>query len=123
MAGDARIAVLAAAGGVELDAFLKTNLAADSHLLTDGFASYRSSHSDLAAHLKHTLVVEAQPGNAGECFPIADTLFGNNCLWLRVPWFKCRDRSIEIVPHRSRNATCVVIHWRGGRSPRSSGHD
>jgi ISXO2-like transposase domain len=37
-AGDARIAVLPAATGAELGIFLKTNVAANSHLLTDGFA-------------------------------------------------------------------------------------
>ena len=42
LAGDARIAVSPAAGGAELGAFLKTNLAAGLHLLTDGFAGYRS---------------------------------------------------------------------------------
>jgi transposase-like protein len=40
-AGNARIAVLPAATGAELGAFLKDNVAAGSHLLTDGFAGYR----------------------------------------------------------------------------------
>src|SRR5690348_5459219 len=40
-AGNARIAVLPAATAVELGAFLKDNVAAGSHLLTDGFAGYR----------------------------------------------------------------------------------
>jgi hypothetical protein len=33
-------------------AFLKANIAANSHLLTDGFAGYRSA--DLGEYLKHT---------------------------------------------------------------------
>jgi hypothetical protein len=40
-AGNARIAVLPAATGAELGTFLKDNVAAGSHLLTDGFAGYR----------------------------------------------------------------------------------
>ncbi len=56
-AGDARIAVLPAASGPELGAFLKTNVAAGSHLLTDGFAGYRGRDADLGEHLKHTPVI------------------------------------------------------------------
>jgi hypothetical protein len=51
-AGDARIAVLPAATGAELGAFLKANVAANSHLLTDGFAGYRGDDADLGGHLK-----------------------------------------------------------------------
>jgi hypothetical protein len=38
-AGNARIAVLPCATSAELGTFLKENVAAQSHLLTDGFAS------------------------------------------------------------------------------------
>ena len=41
VAGNARLAVLPAATGAELGTFLKANIAANSHLLTDGFAGYR----------------------------------------------------------------------------------
>lgn len=81
-AGAARIAVLPAAGGAELGAFLKTNLAPGSHLLTDGFASYRSQNADLAAHLQHTPIVQDQTAKAGEFFPIIHTLFSNLKAWL-----------------------------------------
>ena len=70
LAGGARIAVLPAATGAELGAFLKANLAAGSHLLTDGFAGYRGRDADLGEHLKHTPVVQDAPANAGEFFPI-----------------------------------------------------
>lgn len=81
-AGAARLAVLPAAGGTELGAFLNTNLAPGSHLLTDGFASYRSQNAKLAAHLKHTPIVQDQAAKAGEFFPIIHTLFGNIKAWL-----------------------------------------
>jgi transposase-like protein len=79
-AGDARIAVLPAATGAELGAFLKANIAAESHLLTDGFAGYR--RADLGAYLKHTPVVQDDSANAGQFFPIIHTLFGNIKAWL-----------------------------------------
>ena len=63
-AGGARIAVLPAATGAELGAFLKANVAANSHLLTDGFAGYR--RADLGEYLKHTPVV---PGRERQCRP------------------------------------------------------
>jgi transposase-like protein len=81
-AGDARITVLPAAGGVELGAFLKSNVAAGSHLLTDGFAGYRSQQADLGEHLKHTPIVQDQGANAAEFFPIIHTLFSNIKAWL-----------------------------------------
>jgi hypothetical protein len=49
-AGNARIAVLPAATGAELGAFLKQSVAAGSHLLTDGFAGYRGRDAALAEH-------------------------------------------------------------------------
>jgi hypothetical protein len=57
-AGNARIAVLPSATSAELGAFLKENVAAQSHLLTDGFASYRGCDAALGEHLKHTPVVQ-----------------------------------------------------------------
>jgi hypothetical protein len=65
-AGDARIAVLPAATGAELGAFLKANVAANSRLLTDGFAGYR--RADLGEYLKHTPVVQDNSANAGQFF-------------------------------------------------------
>ena len=79
-AGDARIAVLPAATGAELGAFLKANVAANSHLLTDGFAGYR--RADLGEYLKHTPVVKGPSANAGQFFPIIHTLFSNIKAWL-----------------------------------------
>ena len=81
-AGNARIAVLSAATGVELGAFLKANVAAGAHLLTDGFAGYRGRDAALSEHLKHTPVVQDQGANAGEFFPIIHTLFSNIKAWL-----------------------------------------
>jgi transposase-like protein len=82
LAGDARIAVLPAATGAELGAFIKANLAANSHLLTDGFAGYRGQDTDLGEHLKHTPVIQGAAANAGEFFPIIHTLFSNIKAWL-----------------------------------------
>ena len=81
-AGDARIAVLPAATGAELGAFLKANVAANSRLLTDGFAGYRGRDADLGEHLKHTPVIQDEGANAGEFFPIIHTLFSNIKAWL-----------------------------------------
>src|SRR5271168_2145603 len=81
-AGNARIAVLPAATGAEPGAFVKANVAAQSHLLTDGFAGYRGRDADLAEHLKHTPVVQGKAANAGEFFPIIHTLFSNIKAWL-----------------------------------------
>lgn len=81
-AGNARIAVLPAATGAELGAFLKANVAVQSHLLTDGFAGYRGGDAGLGEHLKHTPVVQGDAANAGEFFPIIHTLFSNIKAWL-----------------------------------------
>src|SRR5271169_5422855 len=81
-AGDARVAVLPAATGAELGAFLKANVAANSRLLTDGFAGYRGRDADLGEHLKHTPVIQDEGANAGEFFPIIHTLFSNIKAWL-----------------------------------------
>ena len=81
-AGNARIAVLPAATGAELGAFLKANVAARSHLLTDGFAGYRGGDAGLGEHLKHTPMVQGEAANAGEFFPIIHTLFSNIKAWL-----------------------------------------
>jgi hypothetical protein len=92
-AGNARIAVLPAATGSELGTFLKGSITADltgsitagSHLLTDGFAGYRGGAASLAEHLKLTLVVQGEGANAGEFFPIIDTLFGTAIYCPRTP--------------------------------------
>jgi transposase-like protein len=81
-AGNARIAVLPAATGAELGAFLKANVEAKSHLLTDGFAGYRGSDAALGEHLRHTPVIQDEGANAGEFFPIIHTLFSNIKAWL-----------------------------------------
>ena len=81
-AGNARIAVLPAATAAELGAFLKANIEAHSHLLTDGFAGYRGHDAALGEHLKHTPVVQDDGANAGEFFPIIHTLFSNIKSWL-----------------------------------------
>ena len=56
--------------------------AANSHLLTDGFAGYRSRDADLGEYLKHTPVIQDDSANAGEFLPIIHTLFGNIKAWL-----------------------------------------
>src|SRR5271157_5933412 len=81
-AGNARIAVLPAATGAEPGAFLKANIAAKSHLLTDGFAGYRGRDAALGEHLKHTPVIQDGGSNASEFFPIIHTLFSNIKAWL-----------------------------------------
>jgi transposase-like protein len=81
-AGDVRITVLPAATGAELGAFLKANVAPNSHLLTDGFAGYRGRDADLGEHFKHTPGVQDEGANAGEFFPIIHTLFSNIKAWL-----------------------------------------
>ena len=65
-----------------LRVFLKANVAANSHLLTDGFASYRGRDADLAEHFKHTPVIQDASANASEFFPIIHTLFSNIKAWL-----------------------------------------
>ena len=81
-AGNARIAVLPAAPGAELGAFLKDNLAAGAHLLTDGFAGYRGRDAALGEPLKHTPLTQDEAANAGAFFPIIHTLFSNLKAWL-----------------------------------------
>jgi transposase-like protein len=81
-AGNARIAVLPAATAVGLGAFLKDNVAAGSHLLTDGLAGYRGRDAALAEHVKHTPVIQDEAANAGAFFPIIHTLFSNIKAWL-----------------------------------------
>ena len=81
-AGDARIAVLPAASGAEQGVFLKANVAANSHLLTDGFAGFRGREADPGEYLKHTPVIQDDGANAGQFFPIIHTLFSNIKAWL-----------------------------------------
>ena len=78
----ARIAVLPAASGAEQGVFLKANVAANSHLLTNGFAGYRGREADLGEYLKHTPVIQDDGANAGQFFPIIPTLFSNIKAWL-----------------------------------------
>jgi hypothetical protein len=56
--------VLPAATGAKLGAFLKANVAAQSHLLTGGFAGYHDRDADFGEHLKHTPVVQDTGANA-----------------------------------------------------------
>jgi hypothetical protein len=63
-AGNARIAVLPTATGAELGAFLKANIAAKSHLLTDGFAGYRGRDADLGDYLKRSRTTAPMPANS-----------------------------------------------------------
>ena len=81
-AGAARIAVLPAATGEELGRFVKTNIAAGSHLLTDGFSGYQAKEAALGDHLKHTPIVQGDGANAAEFFPIIHTIFSNIKAWL-----------------------------------------
>lgn len=81
-AGSLRIGVLKTATAPALGAFLRANIAARSHLLTDAFASYRSQAAALSEHLRHTPVVQGAGAAAGEHFPIIHTLFSNMKAWL-----------------------------------------
>jgi len=81
-AGSVRVAVLPAANGAELGAFLHANVAAKSHLLTDGFAGYQGREAALAEHLKHTPIIQGAGANAAEFFPIIHTVFSNMKAWL-----------------------------------------
>lgn len=81
-AGNIRIGVLPAATAAELGAFLKANVAAKSHLLTDGFKGYQGREAALGDHLKHTPVVQDAGANAAEFFPIIHTVFSNIKAWL-----------------------------------------
>jgi transposase-like protein len=81
-AGNVRIGVLPAANAAELGAFLKANVAARSHLLTDGFKAYQGRDAALGDHLKHTPVILDGGANAAKFFPIIHTLFSNIKAWL-----------------------------------------
>jgi transposase-like protein len=81
-AGNIRIAVLPAANAAELGAFIKANVAARSHLLTDGFKGYQGRDAALGEHLKHTSVIQDDGANAAEFFPIIHTVFSNIKAWL-----------------------------------------
>lgn len=81
-AGNIRIAVLPAATATELGAFIKANVAAKSHLLTDGFKGYQGRDATLGDYLKHTPIVQDAGANAAEFFPIIHTVFSNIKAWL-----------------------------------------
>jgi len=81
-AGGVRIAVLPAANGVELGAFIKANVAPKAHLLTDGFMGYQGRDAALGDHLKHTPVIQGLGANAAAFFPIVHILFSNIKAWL-----------------------------------------
>lgn len=63
-AGNLRMAVLSAASSAEIGSFLRANVAAKSHLLTDGFKGYQGRAAALADHLKHTPVILDGGANA-----------------------------------------------------------
>jgi hypothetical protein len=63
-AGNARIAVLPTANGDELVAFLKANIVAKSHLLTDGFEGYQNKVAALKDYL-YRAIQPTRPGSAG----------------------------------------------------------
>jgi transposase-like protein len=109
-AGNARIAVLSAATGAELGAFLKANVAAGAHLLTDGFAGYGGRDAALGEHLKHTPVVQDEGVNAGEVFPIIHTLFSNIKAWLVGVSAKHLPRYLREWSYRFNLRTCPA-HW------------
>ncbi len=81
-AGAIRVNVLPAATAPQLGAFLKANVAAGSHLLTDGFKGYQGREAALGDHLKHTPVIQGDGPNAAEFFPIIHTVFSNIKAWL-----------------------------------------
>ena len=63
-------------------AVLTGNVAAGSHLLTNGFAGYRGRDAALDEHLKHTPVVQDDGANVCAFFPTIHTLFSNIKAWL-----------------------------------------
>jgi len=81
-AGSARIAVLPVASANDLCGFLKNNVAAKSHLLTDGFAGYQGKKAAFGDHLIHFPVIQGKGDNAGEFFPIIHTLFSTIKAWI-----------------------------------------
>ena len=81
-AGNVRIAVLPSASAADLGPFLKANVAAKSHLLTDGFKGYQGREAALGDHLRHTPVIQDDGANAAEFFPIIHTVFSNIKAWL-----------------------------------------
>ena len=129
-AGSIRIAVLPAATADELGAFIKSNVAAKSHLLTDGFKGYQGRDAALGDHLKHTAVIQDGGANAAEFFPIIHTVFSNIKAWLvgthhgvsakHLPrylreWayrFNRRNLSDSIAPYLIRRAVeCATITY------------
>src|SRR5438046_6879195 len=64
-AGNARIAVLSAATGGELGAFLKANVAAGAHLLTNGFAGYRGREGPVGARREPPPLARPETAHAG----------------------------------------------------------
>ena len=76
------IAARGLAPRLERQRSLKANVAANSHLLTDGFAGYRGGDADLGEHFKHTPEIQGESANAGKFFPIIHTLFSNLKAWL-----------------------------------------
>jgi hypothetical protein len=89
--GQARIAVLPAATGAELGAFLKADVATQSDLLIDGFAGDRGGDAGLGEHLKQTQVVQGEGANAGEFFPIIPVETDLIGIGIKQP----RDRDID----------------------------
>lgn len=81
-AGNLGMAVLPAASGAELGTFLRATVAAQSHLLTDGFEGYQGRAAALADHLKHTPVIQDGGTNAPTLFPIIHTVFSTMKAWL-----------------------------------------
>ena len=71
----ARIAVLPAASGTELGAFIKTNVVTRSHLPTDGFKDDQGKAAALGDHLKHTPEIQGNGTSAAEFFPVIHTVF------------------------------------------------
>src|SRR5258706_15104308 len=63
-AGNARIAVLPAARGAELGAFLKANVVAGFHLLTNGLAAYPGADAGIEEQLKNTTLVQGEKTKA-----------------------------------------------------------
>jgi len=66
-----------AASSAELGSFIKTNVVAKSHLLTDGFKGYKGKTVALRDHLKRTPVIQGDGQSAAEFFPIIHTAFSN----------------------------------------------
>jgi transposase-like protein len=78
VAGSARLAILPAATGDELGAFVGAAVKAGARVITDGYKGY----NDLAEDFRHYALVQKTPKNAETILPVIHVLFSNIKAWL-----------------------------------------